>query len=335
MAQFQFSEGTERFIKPNAVFQNKNSAWPSRLFVISSFLINNIFLPGLFIIMIFSGCEKNISIPQPAYNTTVSIECGLQVGDTPVLYIYKTIPYFSSSTSLGELFARGAIITIRSSLANDSLTLDSTFNYLRCEYEFFYKGKMTVEAGQSYRLKIIYKGFTYTASTTTNLQPVKIDSIGYTDAFKDIYGEHEGVMPYFHDIPNQLNYYRYEMKRTVDTSMTFNASKIISHCIGKDSVAVLEEGRSVYNDLNVDGGQIRLVIEPAFSHKAGSVGWISIQTIDQYTYRFFDQLDRQKLTQMNPFVEPVFLSDGQFGSKAVGYFGTVAKSEPVKFVFQD
>lgn len=83
------------------------------------------------------------------------------------------------------------------------------------------------------------------------------------------------------------------------------------------------------------GQQIKMVIEPAYSHKTGTKGIVYVQSIDKNAYDFFDQLDRQKLAQFNPFVEPVFLQDGQFGSKAVGYFSAKKNSAPVTFIFPE
>lgn len=292
----------------------------------------------LLIMFLFSlclaGCEKNITIPQPKYDSRLSIECSLEVGVIPTLYLFKTTQYFNV-VDASQLFVKDASVKISNTTGEDDLAIDSTFNYLKCKYDYFYKGKIPVEFNKKYQLSIIYNGITYSASTTTNLTAVTIDSIGYTDSFKDIYGDHEGVIPYFHDIPNQTNYYRYEMKRNVDTTMKYSGGKITSPCIGSGSVMVLEEGRSVYNDLNLNGGQIYLVIEPAFSHQKGSTGVVRIQSIDKATYDFFDQLDRQKLGQLNPFIEPVFLSVGQFGDKAIGYFGSVARSAPVQFIFPE
>ena len=289
---------------------------------------------ALFSLLFVLGCTKDIVIPQPEYKSRVSIQCGLEVGTTPKLYFYKTIPYFDVA-SLRDVFIRGAIIKISNSTVTDSLKMDSTYNYLKCEYEYFYSGNLLIEANKTYNLKIISNGETYEASTTTNLTAVTIDSVGYTQVFKDIYGEHEGVMPYFHDIPGQINYYRYEMTRTVDTTMKYREGKIHSPCIGDSSVTILELGRSVYNDQTCNGEQMRLVIEPAYSHREGMVGIVRIQTIDRVTYDYYDQLDRQKLGQTNPFVEPVFLSDGQFGKKAVGYFGCIVKSAPFTFIFPE
>lgn len=288
----------------------------------------------ILIVGLLAGCEKDIQVSQPQYSSRVSIQCGLEVGILPKVYFYKTVPYFDV-VSLQQAFVRNAVVKITNSVETDSLTIDSVYNYLKCEYEYFYLGKFPVKADEKYTLTIVSNSEKYTATTQTNLSPVTLDSVAYTSKFNDIYGEHEGVIPYFHDIPNQTNYYRYEMLRSVDTTMRYREGQIHSPCIGADTVTILELGRSVYNDQNINGGQISLVIEPAYSHKKGMVGVVRIETIDKATYDFYDQLDQQKLGQTNPFVEPVLLTDGQFGKKAVGYFGSIIRSAPMKFVFPE
>ena len=60
--------------------------------------------------------------------------------------------------------------------------------------------------------------------------------------------------------------------------------------------------------------------------------FVRIQTIDKAMYEFYDQIDEQKLSQYNPFVEPLFIRDGQFGKDAAGFFGSMIKSDAVRFM---
>ena len=99
-----------------------------------------------------------------------------------------------------------------------------------------------------------------------------------------------------------------------------------------DTVMMTEYGRSVYNDKNLQGQQIQLVIEPALEHLVNVEVAVRIQTIDQATYEFYNQLDGQKLAQYNPFVEPVFIKPGQFGKDAVGFFGSIVRSGSVTLI---
>lgn len=296
--------------------------------------MKNTYLAMFLLTISVTGCVKDISIPQPDYTSRATIQCSLEPGVVPILFLYKTVPYFDV-VNTRDIFIKDAVVKISTSDYTDNLIIDSTYNFIKCEYEYFFKGFVPVQPMKEYKLTILSNGKTYSATTNTNLPTVTIDSVGYTGQFKDIYGEHEGVMPYFHDIPNQANYYRYEMTRMVDTTMKYREGKLHSPCIGSGSVTVIEIGRSVYNDQGASGEQMRLVIEPSYSHKEGLPGQIRIETMDKATYDFFDQLDKQKLSQMNPFVEPIFLTNGQFGKDAIGYFGSITRSVPVLFVFPE
>jgi len=177
----------------------------------------------------------------------------------------------------------------------------------------------------------------YTATCQTSQVKPAIDSTSYTPEFFDLYGGYEGVIVYFKDTPSEVNYYRYEMDRYVDTStlQAFVTVKASACLVGRDSVLLHELGRSVYADEGISGQQIKIVIEPAYTHKRNTPGLVYMQAIDKNAYDFFNQLDKQKLTQRNPFVEPVFLRDGQFGNKAVGYFSAMVKSNPILFIFSE
>lgn len=285
---------------------------------------------------VFLSCEKIITITPPPYAGKVSIQSMLEPDSIPILYFNRTVPYFDKKVSFADLVVRNAIVSISDGTSADLLTLDSTYDKLYCQYNYYFKGNTPVQFNKTYTLTITSGTDTYTATASTaNLSKVALDSTSFTPVFKDLYGEHEGVIVYFKDIPAQTDYYRYEMVRYVDTTTKLASQKIASVCLGRDSVRVHEIGRSVYNDFGQNGQQFKIVIEPAYSHKPGTKGWIDVQTIDKNAFDFFDQLDKQKLAQFNPFVEPVFLRDGQFGSKAVGYFSAMVKSNPVAYTYPE
>jgi hypothetical protein len=125
------------------------------------------------------------------------------------------------------------------------------------------------------------------------------------------------------------------MLRAADISsrdVTGNNRDLLVPCLDVgDTIMFREIGRSVYSDKNLQGRPFKLIIEPALTHEVVVVIFVRIQTIDKATYEFYDQLDGQKLAQYNPFVEPVFIKDGQFGKEAAGFFGSMIRSEPVRF----
>jgi hypothetical protein len=281
------------------------------------------------------NCTKEIVLPQLPYDGRVSIQGIVEPDSIPRVYFNRTVPYLTGSTNTADLVIRNAIVKISSLGESDILSLDSTYDKVDCRYLYFYNGNVKARKNMSYTLEINDGLKTYTATATTSIVPVTIDSVSYTATFKDLYGEHEGVLTYFKDILNETNYYRYEMLRSVDSTVRRGEKKLYGSCLGGESINYRELGRSVYSDQNLEGQQIKLVIEPAFSHTAGLVGYVRVQAIDKATYEFYDQIDRQKLGQYNPFVEPFFLKEGQFGKDAIGFFGARVKSEPVKFIFPE
>ena len=291
------------------------------------------------IAILFLSCEKNIIVKTPAYQDKPSIQSMLEVDSVPVVYFNRTVPYFGADLSLQALTIRSAVIKITSNGITDSLRFDSTYSKTYCQYDYYYKGSIPIQLNKTYVLTVISGSTTYAATANTNLTKATIDSTTFIPEFFDLYGGHEGVVVYFKDLPSQVNYYRYEMVRYVDTSTQQAGPKLpASACLArdrKDSALVHELGRSVYSDQGQPGQQIKIVIEPAYTHKRGTRGTIYIQTIGKDAFDFFDQLDKQKLAQFNPFVEPVFLREGQFGSKAIGYFSAMVKSSPSPYIFPE
>ncbi len=293
-----------------------------------------ILLTGISLTLILA-CQKTITVKPPVYTNKVSIQCFIEPDSVPILYFNKTVPYFGKDIKKNQLIVRNALVKIIKQSSSDVLTLDSVFDKIDCQYNYFYRGKEKIQANQTYQLSIVSDGKTYTANATSNLTAPPIDSVSYVANYSDIYGEHEGVIVYFEDVRNQTNFYRYEMKRSADTTTKKAEAPIVSTCLGNDSIRVSEIGRAVFNDVGNEGKQIKIVIEPAYSHKKGTVGDIYIQSFDKSAYDFFSQLDRQKLAQFNPFVEPVFLQPGQFGTEAIGFFSAKKNSSKVKFVYPE
>ena len=301
--------------------------------------MKTILTPLLVISITLFSCEKVITIQPPSYFGKVSIQSMIEPDSVPIVYFNRTVPYFGKDVALGSLAIRNAMIKITGNSGTDILKFDSVFSKTYCQYDYFYKGSIPIQLNQTFTLSISTGANTYTATASTSLSKATIDSTSFTPAFKDLYGEHEGVIVYFRDLPSQINYYRYEMTRYVDSSTQQAGPKLpASTCLDrttKDSVLVHELGRSVYTDQGQTGQPIKIVIEPAYTHKEDTKGTIYIQTIDKNAYDFFDQLDKQKLAQYNPFVEPVFLREGQFGSRAIGYFSAMVKSNPAGYIFPE
>jgi hypothetical protein len=293
-------------------------------------------LPILFILTsVFFSCTKNVNVIPPTYTNKISIQCFIEPDSVPVLYLNETVPYFDNAIKKNQLVIRNAVVSIESLTGKDILTLDSVFDKIDCQYNYYYKGKNKIQANLLYNLTVVRGPAVYKASAQTDILPAAIDSISYTAKFNDLNGEHEGVIVYFKDNPAQVNFYRYELARYIDINTKKAEAAILSTCLGKDSIYTHELGRAVYNDVGLQGQQIKIVDEPAYSHTKGTKGSVFMQTIDKNAYDFFDQLDKQKIAVNNPFIEPVFLKSGQFGDKAIGFFSAKSNSRAYPFVYPE
>lgn len=295
--------------------------------------MNKIFLKVIIISVLATSCQKEVTLNQLPYDGILSIECLITPNKFPELYLNKTAPYLSGAALNSSFFARGANVSIKSVLNTITFKPDSIFNFFQCDYIYFYKGNSPILANTEYELNVLFESNNYVAVCNTNQAIVSIDSVSYVKAFKDLYGEHEGVVIYYNDPPAKDQYYRYEMNRWADSSAhRTNGGK--SPCLNGMTVRVVEIGRTIYSDQNSNGQNSTITFEPAFKHKLGDTAYIQLQTMDKNSFDYYDQLDRQKLAQFNPFVEPSYLKPTQF-KDAFGCFGAYSISDKILFVYPE
>jgi len=283
-----------------------------------------------------AACTKDVSIPVQPYDSKLSIQCLITPGDTPRAYIYRSVPFFDANVLPADLFAGNATVTMSSTDGSETLLRDSSWNAFRCYYEYFFSGQTPVQANKTYTLSILYDGETYSATAVTDRRTVQLDSVTYVPKFKDLYGEHEGIVLHFKDPAGKGDYYRFDMGRTftpIDT--LFGQNKEVSPCALDKTNWLQEIGRTIYPDKDIDGETFTITVEPTYKHKLGQIGYVRLQTMDKAAYDFYDQFDRQKLSQTNPFVEPVFILPGQFGSNVFGVFGAYAVSDSLRFEYPE
>lgn len=284
-------------------------------------------------VFILISCEKTISVKQLSYPSKLSIEGLITPNQTPRIYINRTVPYFDPKVNTRELTVDNAAVTLNDGTSTYTLNFDSSYNNHYCRYDYFYTNPQNIQANKTYTLNIGFNGISYSAQASTNKSIVAITSISYVQTFKDLYGEHEGVIVGYTDKPGEENFYRYEMGRMIDSSVkSVDAAK--SSCTFGQKYYVKEIGRTVYTDKNVDGQALTFTFEPNYSHKKGDSSYIRLQSVDKNIFNFYDNLDRQKLAQYNPFVEPVFIIPGQF-KDAIGVFGAYAVSDSMLFVYPE
>ena len=288
---------------------------------------------AIIIIALATSCQKEVTLKQLPYDAKLSIECLITPNQIPKVYLNKTVPYLTGAALNSTFFARNANITITSGASTISFSPDSIFNLFQCDYIYFYKGNATIIANTSYKLNVLFEGKNYVAECTTNQPIVSIDNVSYVKVFKDLYGEHEGVVLQYNDPSTSGKYYRYEMHRWADSS-AYRTNGGKSPCLNGATIRTVEIGRTIYTDQNSNGQNSTITFEPAYKHKADDTTYVQLQTMDKNSFDYYDQLDRQKLAQFNPFVEPSYLKPTQF-KDAFGCFGAYSISDSILFVYPE
>nr|WKN36144.1 DUF4249 domain-containing protein [Tunicatimonas sp. TK19036] len=295
------------------------------------------YLRGMLILSLFMSmaCEKDIQIELPVdLEGTVVIEGLLYPGKEPRIYISKSEPFFDSNVTPQEVFARGARVNISHRQESEVLVPDSTFDKFRCRWVPFYEGSRAVKFGETYTLKVQFEGKTYTASTTINQTRAVIKEIIYTPEFTDIYGGHDGVNVRIQDPAGADNFYRFQMNRFIDrdNAHAHELDGVPRDCTGDEEFYMTDLGRTIYTDIGNDGRTMDLLAEVSFEYNKGDSTWVIIQSLDERSAAFYQELDDQLISILNPFVEPVFIKS-QIEGGALGVFGSAVLSDSVLFIY--
>ena len=286
------------------------------------------------VVLSLFSCTKDIKIiPSSSFKGQLYIESLLYPDKAPRVYLSRSLPFFDPSVTPQEIFARGATVTISSSLGTETLLPDSTFDKFRCRWVPYYEGSMSVQYGESYDLMVDYEGKIYNASTTINQDKVDIEKVEYIAEFFDIFGGHDGVIITLIDPEGPGNFYRFQMNRTVtgEVNHVDVLEGLIDDCTQGEVYAVTDLGRIVFSDENVDGQRLELLIEVAFEYVKDDSTYVFIQSLDRNSAEFFIKLDEQSQAILNPFIEPIFLESKIDG--AIGFFGSAVLSDSVLFVY--
>lgn len=289
----------------------------------------------LLVILIISSCYKEVTIgEQLDHEPKLYIECILYPGETPVLYLSQSHPFFGEKVTPQQTFVRNATVEISSDDWHETLRIDSTFDKFRCRWTPHYAGNNSIEQNKTYHLKVTHQGNTYNATTSIDQAKVNLDSVIYTPEFFDLYGGHDGVVLYFKDAQEEVNFYRFQMDRWIDSSRyhAHSLDLVKSDCVVEGELYLTQDyGRNIINDGANDGKQISFNAEVSFEYLEGDTATVYLLSLDTESAKFFKDLDEQLQSILNPFVEPTFIHSTIDGT--LGVFGSAVRSDPVHFVY--
>ena len=248
------------------------------------------------------SCEQEITIDLPEYKPKLVVEGFIESGGFPMVTLSKSVEYFApvDSNTLRNLYiGNEATVIVYSKDEADTLNC-MEFG----KYKFFVGNKFKGEVGQSYRLKVLYDGKVYTA-TTTIPYPVPLDSIKfYPDP--DVGGDSLGFLWLYVKDPDTLgNYYRIFTK-------TFGVDQVFVHprmSVDEDKFFNGQQMEfSVYHGKNMftnqDTGQTGGV-KKWYHFEMGDSVVVKGCSMDRAHFLFWRTVEQQIQSNGNPFASPV------------------------------
>jgi hypothetical protein len=282
-------------------------------------LIRILFLLNLLII--FTGCEKDIDFKLDEKEPKLVVEATIENNQPPLVILTRSVGFFSnlSLPVLAQNFINNADVTI----SNGTLThkLKEYTVPLAPGINFYYYSIDSAslstaflgELNHQYSLKIIAENKEYTASTRIPFITKTIDSLWWKPVPGTGNADKAVVMVKATDPPGFGDYVRYYTK--INNQPFFTSE------------------RSAFDDLFIDGTTYELQVEPGFDRNAddpekqffnrGDTVVFKLSNIDKATFDFWRTWEFSIQSIGNPFSTPVKVI-GNISNGALGYFGGYA-----------
>jgi hypothetical protein len=278
----------------------------------------------LLVVMItFSSCEKAISFTPNNAESTVVVEATIENGQPPLVFLSKSLNYFSKIDPdlLMQSFVHNADITVSNGTQTHRLkeyAIPAGNGYAVYYYSIDSSSLATSFEGElatSYSLTIKVNGREYAATTTIPALTKRIDSVWWVQAPGHPDTNKVMLMGRFTDPPGYGNYIRYFTQ------------------VGQDSF--YPGFASVFDDQIVDGTSYNFQIEKGVDRNAdidfeeysffdrGDSVIVKFSNIDKATYDFWRTMEYSYSSIGNPFSSPTKVLSNIKGG-GLGYFGGYA-----------
>ncbi len=272
----------------------------------------------LFLVFIFSSCEKNIHFDLKNANDVLVVDANIENEKPPVVILTKSFDFFSSITPslLVNSFVHGAQVTISNGtlthqLKEYNVPLGEGYSY--SYYSLDSSSLATAFVGEfnkTYSLHIKTDGKDYTANTTIPVLSKKPDSLWWKKAPFAPDSNDVILMIKTTDPPGLGNYIRYFTK--------------------KNSGTFLPGENSVFDDQVIDGSTYQLQVDPGIDRnnkissdsnyfKRGDTITVKICNIDKASYTFWSTWEFAQTSIGNPFSQPNKVL-GNISNGALGAF---------------
>jgi hypothetical protein len=276
--------------------------------------MKKIIITGIFLMLLFSSCEKDIDLVMPEFTPSVVIEGMIFNNRPPIVILTKNIPY---ETSAGyqlyeSCFIHNAEITISDSDKNtyalkEIATKDTTRNFTSYIYS---NDNLIGKPGYTYTLSVKTGNRTYTSQTTIP-ESVEIKDIWYEN-HPDTHNDSLKIIKVkIHD-PVQKNYYRYSTeingKQTAQPEISTLNDAFFN---GTDYIKAIDSG------LNNEEQDIHGGISGYFA--VGDTITVNWANVDKPYYDFWTTVDFKRTQNKNPFMNPTRIVGNI--KNCLGYWG--------------
>jgi len=293
-------------------------------FLSSNILQIGIIAAFIFIISLFSSCEKEVHITLDSGPPTLVVEGQIENGQWPYVILSNSIGFFSKIdlSTFQNSFVHGAKITVAdgtTSIVLREYSVDTSGGNKLYVYtidsadktSFNFKG----EINKFYSLKIEYNGQTYT-SLTKIPAPITIDSLTAKPptVIDTKYPDEMQVFIHFKDPDTTGNFARYFTNKNHEGYFQGDAfSDVIANGV-YENLRI----RPGYNPINPDS----TALNNFYKGDTISVKWSSI---DNGVYTFLNTLAFARNAIGNPFATPIN-AKSNVSNGALGYWAGYGSS---------
>lgn len=277
-------------------------------------------IPFLFIFTLFCGCDKAVDFELEAGAPSLVVEATIENGQAPRVVLTSSQAYFSqiSADILNTSFVQGAEVYVSNGQKEHRLKEYAvpagpfTLRYYSTDSSQL-NTAFVGELKQSYSLRIVSDGKTYTANTTIPDTTRRIDSI------------------WWRPVPNST---QNEVQVYVRATDKKGFGDYIRYYTRRNNQGFFPPFNSVFDDFVIDGTTYQVQVEPGFNRntefnddtyffRRGDTVGMKLANIDKATYDFWRTMEYNYSAIGNPFSTPITVLSNISGG-ALGYFGGYA-----------
>lgn len=270
------------------------------------------------VILLFSACEKDISVDLPAQEPQLVVEGKIENGDYPIVILTHSLNYFSQIDPevLSKAFVHNAAVTI--SDGNNLMTLrEQVIDSGNTKFYVYgpdFTGVSTRFIGKvpgTYTLRINTDNKAYESVTTIPSRGMKLDSLWWTLVQVDDTTKAR-LWVKITDAPEFGNYGRYFTRRNSEPFLPGRTSVLDDQLVNGTTFEIPV-------DAGVDKNKKQNQTSDAF-FELGDTVTLKFCNIDKATWDFWRTLDFAFNSNGNPFSSPTKIL-GNVSGGALGYWG--------------